>query len=72
MMGFGFVGMFLVWSALLALLIGGATLVSRQVVGAVTPVQGSRATARRILDERLAKGEITRQEYDSVLDRIEQ
>lgn len=71
MMGFGFGGMFLFWGSLLALLIGGAALVFRLVVGAGAPIQSTGATARRILYERLARGEITWEEYDLVIDRIE-
>jgi uncharacterized membrane protein len=71
MIGFGFGGMFPLWGALLALLIGGAALVFRPVMGAGAPIQNAGATARRILDERLARVEIDREEYDSVVDRIE-
>jgi uncharacterized membrane protein len=72
MMGFGFGGMFLFWGALLALLIGGAAWVLRLSTGTDVSAQSTRAAARQVLDERLARGEITREEYDLVLVRIEQ
>jgi uncharacterized membrane protein len=72
MMGFGALGILLFGGALLALLGGGAALFSRQTVG--TPVFGGseRSTARQLLDERLARGEISREEYDLILARIGQ
>ena len=70
MMGFGFGGMFLVWGALLALLAGGAALLLYLATGVRVPVQTAGPTARQILDERLALGEITREEYDLILNRM--
>jgi uncharacterized membrane protein len=72
MMGFGFGGMFLSWGALLALLAGGAVLVFRLLTGTHVPVHSAQPTARQVLGERLARGEITREEYDLILARIEQ
>jgi len=62
--------MFLLWGALLALLAGGAALVFHFASGARVPVQSATVTARRILDERLARGEISREEYDLILSRM--
>jgi uncharacterized membrane protein len=72
MMGFGALGLLLLGGALLALLGGGAALISRQTIS--TPVSGGfeRPTSRQLLDERLARGEISREEYDLILARIEQ
>jgi uncharacterized membrane protein len=72
MMGTGFGGMFLSWGVLLALLVGGAVLVFRLVTGTHVPAENVQPTARQVLGERLARGEITRHEYDLVLTRIEQ
>jgi uncharacterized membrane protein len=70
MMGFGFGGMFLFWGALVALLAGSVVLLSGLATGARVPVQTAGPTARQILDERLALGEITREEYALILDRM--
>ena len=71
MMGFGFGGMFLFWGVLLALLAGGTALVIRLINDTRIPMEGADPTARQILDDRLARGEITREEYDLILARIE-
>ena len=70
-MRIGFLGIVLSWGALLALLTGGAALIFRQVTG--TRVLGGREqpTARQILDVRLASGEISQKEYDSIRARVE-
>ena len=71
MMGFGFLGMLLFWGALLALLVGGTVLVLRQTTG-VQLLGGQRQpTARQVLDERFARGEISREEYDAIRARLE-
>ena len=70
MMGVGFGGMLLFWGALLALLACGAVLLFGLATGARVPVQTAGPTARQILDERLALGEITREEYDLILNRM--
>ena len=70
MMGFGFGGMFLFWGALLALLAGGAVLLFHLADGARVSVQTASPTARQILDERLARGEINREEHDLILNRM--
>ena len=71
MMGFGFFGMVLFWGALFAFLVGGAVLVPRQTTGIRLPVRQRRPTARQVLDERFARGEISREEYDAIRAQIE-
>jgi len=71
MMGFGFLGMVLFWAVLLALLVGGTILVLRQTVGTGSLRGQHRPTARDVLDERLARGEISREEYDAIRDQME-
>jgi uncharacterized membrane protein len=65
MMGLLLLGLLTLVGGLLALLGAGATRFSRQAT-ARTP-----RTARQVLDERLARGEIDRQEYDRIRGRIE-
>ena len=71
MMGFGFLGMFLFWGALLALVVGGAALVFRQTTGARSPGGQHQPAARQILDERFARGEVSREEYEAIRAQIE-
>jgi putative membrane protein len=71
MMGFGFLGMLLFWGVLLALLAGGVVWVFRQTTSArPTDMQG-RLTARQVLDERFARGEISSDEYETIRAQIE-
>ena len=51
MMGFGFLGMFLFWGVLLALLIGGAASVFRQTASVRSTSGQRQPTARQILDQ---------------------
>ena len=69
MMGYGFLGMLLFWGVLLALLVGGVVLLLRQTPGARS-AGGQRPTARQILDERFARGEISREEHDAIRARL--
>lgn len=69
MMGFGFVGMLLFWGVLLALLVGGVILLLRQTPGARSTGE-QRPTARQILDERLARWEISPEEYAAIRVRL--
>jgi len=69
MMGYGFLGMLLFWGVLLLLLVGGAVLLLRQTPGARSTGE-QRPTARQILDERFARGEISREEYDAIRARL--
>lgn len=62
-MGFGGIGMLLFW----ALVIGGVILIARWFTagpssGSASPVRGR--TALEVLDERYAKGEIDKDEFD--------
>jgi len=71
MMGFGFLGMLLLWIIPLALVIGGAGLAFRQTAGAGTPGVQRQPKARQVLDERLAQGEISQEEYEAIRARLE-
>ena len=55
---FGGFGMLLFWGAIIVL----AALLLRQVTGG-----GARSRARQILEERYAKGEISKEEFDERL-----
>lgn len=71
MMGFGFLGILLFGGVLLALLIGGLASVLRQT-GDTPSFGGQRQpTARQVLDERFARGEIGREEYETIRAQIE-
>jgi len=71
MMGFGLLGLLLVGGGLLAALLGGLGLMSRK--GAVVQWPGGQRqqTARQVLDERFARGEISADEYETVRAQIE-
>jgi len=71
MMGFGFLGMFLFWGAILALLAGGGALLFRQTTGSKPSSDPQRTTARQLLDQRFARGEISGDEYDIIRAHIE-
>lgn len=71
MMGFGFLGMLLFWTILIALVVGGGVLVFRQTTGARLLGGQRQPTARQLLDERFARGEINREEYESIREQIE-
>ncbi len=70
-MGFGFLGMFLFWGLLILLLVGGGAVLARQLAGPRPSGGQAQATARQILDARLARGEISPEEYEAILARIE-
>lgn len=71
MMGFGLLGMLLFWGVFLALIVGGVVFLVRQM-GGTRPCGGSSdKTALRILDERLARGEISREEYETLRTALE-
>ena len=69
-MGFGFLGMFLFWGVLLVLLAGGAALVLRQSSGAALSTGQRGRTAPHLLDQRLARGEISADEYYALRAKI--
>jgi uncharacterized membrane protein len=71
MIGFGFVGMLLFWGALLALFVGGGALALRQTSGTHSPGGRRQAAVRHILDERLARGEISQEEYQAIRTQLE-
>ena len=70
-MGFGFLGMLLLWGIPLALVVGGAAWVFRQATGTRQPGGQRQPTARQVLDERFARGEINREEYETIRAQIE-
>ena len=70
MLGFGFLGMLLFWGALLALLVGGAGVVLRQGASNRSGDRQRRPNARQIVDERLARGEISQEEYEAIRAQI--
>ena len=71
-MGFGFLAMLLFLGIPLVLLAGGAALVFRQMTGTRSSSGQRQPTARQVLDERFARGEITREEYEEIRAQIEQ
>ena len=71
MMGFGLLGLLLVGGALLAILLGGLGLLSRKGGAVQWPGGQHQATARQVLDERFAQGEISADEYEAVRAQIE-
>jgi uncharacterized membrane protein len=71
MMGFGFLSMLLGWGALLVVLAGGAALVFGKTTRTNLLVAQPQETARTVLHERLAKGEISPEEYELIRTRLE-
>ena len=71
MMGFGFLGLLFAFGVLLVFLGGGTALIFRQAGSAGVTKRQEYATARQILDGRLASGEISQEEYDSIRARVE-
>ncbi len=71
MMGFGFLVLLFLGGVLLVPLLGGAGLVSRQDGSALRFGGQRQPTARQVLDERFARGEIDREEYETIRARIE-
>jgi putative membrane protein len=70
-MGFGFIGMLLLWGIPLMLVLGGAVWLFRQTTGAQQPGGQRQPTARQVLDQRLARGEIDRAEYEAIRAQLE-
>jgi uncharacterized membrane protein len=72
MMMFGFLGLLLLGGILVALVIGGggAFLLKQVGNGSVTGSE-RKGTAREMLDRRLARGEISREEYEEIRGQIE-
>lgn len=70
MMGFGFLVLLLVGGVLVALFVGGGALL-RQSGGFDLPGKKQEPTARQVLDERLARGEISQEEYEEIRAQLE-
>lgn len=72
MMMFGFLGLLLLGGVLVALMIGGggAFLLKQMDNGKLTDGE-RKATARETLDRRLARGEISPEEYEEIRGQIE-
>lgn len=71
MMGLGFLAMLLLWGALLAILVGGVALVFGKTTDARSLSTEPQPTARQLLDERLARGEINQEEYEEIRVRLD-
>ena len=71
-MGFGAIAMVLFWGVVIALIAGGVALLARQVGGYAPSAAKQQPTARQILDERLARGEVSREKYDALRAKIGQ
>ena len=69
-MGFGAIAMVLFWGVVIALIAGGVALLVRQAGGHPLSAGKPQPTTRQILDERLARGEIDRDEYDALRAKI--
>lgn len=72
MMGFGFLLLLLLGGVLVAVLLGGLGLMSRKDGGVRWPGGQRQQTARQVLDERFARGEVSAEEYETVRAQIEQ
>jgi uncharacterized membrane protein len=70
MMGFGLVALLLLAGGLVTVLVGVPALASGKRVGVVWADGEHHRTARQILDERLARGEISRDEHEAIRARI--
>lgn len=72
MMMFGLFGLLLFGGILIALLIGGgAAFLLKPGANGSSTGGNPKATARETLDRRLARGEISRQEYEEIRGRIQ-
>jgi len=70
MMGFGLIGLLLLVGVAVLLLVGGTGLL-RQFSGPGPSGKGAGQTARQMLDERLARGEVTPEEYEAIRATLE-
>ena len=69
MIGFGFLVLLLLGGLVIALLVGGGTLLNQKgTVGSLGKKE--KPTARQVLDARLARGEISSEEYEEIRARI--
>ncbi|MFO7741736.1 MAG: SHOCT domain-containing protein [Anaerolineae bacterium] len=71
MLLFGFLGLILFGGILVAVLVGGGALARHQGSGIGLSGQRREPTARDTLDERLARGEISREEHEAIRQQIE-
>ena len=71
MMGFGFMVMLFLGFLFLLLILGGAVVFSQMQNKGPRP-GGHRPDARQVLDERLARGEISPEEHEAIRKRIAQ
>lgn len=71
MMGFFVLALVLFGGVLVALLVGGGVLLHEGGSDGSRSARSSGATARRALDERLARGEISREEHEQIRRQIE-
>lgn len=69
--GFGLLGMLLFWGILIALVVGVGVLAFRRATGARPLERQCQPTARQVLGERLARGEIDADEYGAIRARLE-
>jgi uncharacterized membrane protein len=65
MLSFVFLGLLLIGGVVVALLVGGGAFLRNQGSKTNPPDENQGALAREMLDRRLARGEISREEYDS-------
>ena len=70
MMGFGFLGVFVVLGFFGLLLVGGIAFAFGQNREMPLRAGGDRLTPRQIADARLARGEISLEEYKEIRERI--
>lgn len=71
MLSFVFLGLLLLGGVIVALLVGGGAFLRNQGSNTNPPEERQGASAREVLDRRLARGEISREEYESIRDQIE-
>lgn len=70
MMGFGFLGVFVVLGFFGLLLVGGIAFAFSQNRETSLRSGGDRLTPRQIADARLARGEISLEEYKEIRERV--
>ncbi|OGO40479.1 MAG: hypothetical protein A2Z04_07685 [Chloroflexi bacterium RBG_16_57_9] len=68
--GFGFVFMLLFWIGIVALAIGGLSVLFPRTGTASQGTVPPRLSAREILDTRYARGELTRAQYEQMVQDI--
>jgi uncharacterized membrane protein len=72
MMVFGLLTVLLLAGLIIAVFIGGVALFRRDEDRAAFDDEGEEASARHILNQRLARGEISAEEYQELSHRMEQ